>query len=69
MKILFQGDSITEWNRDKSNPEDLGSGYVRVASEAIARNLRLSTAESAVTVRGSSSSVGRRIPLMCSPTS
>ena len=36
MKILFQGDSITEWNRDKSNPEDLGSGYVRVASEAIA---------------------------------
>ncbi|MBQ3069265.1 MAG: SGNH/GDSL hydrolase family protein [Clostridia bacterium] len=36
MKILFQGDSITEWNRDKSNPEDLGSGYVRVAAEAIA---------------------------------
>ncbi len=36
MKILFQGDSITEWNRDKSNPDDLGNGYVRVASEAIA---------------------------------
>lgn len=36
MKILFQGDSITEWKRDLANPDDLGDGYVRVAAEAIA---------------------------------
>ena len=36
MKILFQGDSITECNRDKTNPDDLGNGYVRVASELLA---------------------------------
>ena len=36
MKILFQGDSLTECNRDKSNPSDLGNGYVAVASELIA---------------------------------
>ncbi len=32
MKILFQGDSLTECNRDKSNPDDLGNGYVAVAA-------------------------------------
>ena len=36
MKILFQGDSLTECNRDKSNPDDLGNGYVAVASRLIA---------------------------------
>ena len=36
MKILFQGDSITEWNRDKADPDDLGCGYVAVASKLIA---------------------------------
>lgn len=28
MRILFQGDSITDCGRDRSNPADLGSGYV-----------------------------------------
>ena len=37
MKILFQGDSLTECNRDKSNPDDLGNGYVAVASRLIAQ--------------------------------
>ena len=36
MKILFQGDSLTECNRDKTNPEDLGNGYVAVASKLLA---------------------------------
>ncbi len=36
MKILFQGDSLTECNRDKTNPDDLGNGYVAVASRLIA---------------------------------
>lgn len=36
MKILFQGDSLTECNRDKSNPADLGNGYVATASRLIA---------------------------------
>lgn len=31
MKILFQGDSITEARRDKSDMSDLGSGYVNYA--------------------------------------
>ncbi len=36
MKILFQGDSITEWNRNLNDPDDLGNGYVSVASRLIA---------------------------------
>ena len=36
MKILFQGDSLTECNRDKANPLDLGNGYVAVASKLVA---------------------------------
>lgn len=35
MKILFQGDSITEWNRDKSDPDDLGNGYVSVTAKLL----------------------------------
>jgi len=36
MKILFQGDSITDANRDRSNPQDLGQGYPKYAAALIA---------------------------------
>ena len=32
MKILFQGDSVTDAGRDRSNPADMGEGYPRYAS-------------------------------------
>ena len=32
MKILFQGDSVTDAGRDRSNPSDMGEGYPRYAS-------------------------------------
>lgn len=35
MKILFQGDSITDAGRDKRNYHDLGAGYPRYAAEHI----------------------------------
>ena len=36
MKILFQGDSITDAGRDKRNYHDMGAGYPKYASELIA---------------------------------
>ncbi len=36
MKILFQGDSITDAGRDRSNPENLGNGYPKYAAALIA---------------------------------
>ena len=35
MKILFQGDSITDAGRDKRNYHDLGNGYPKYAAEAL----------------------------------
>ena len=35
MKILFQGDSITDCGRDKRNYHDLGPGYPKYAREGI----------------------------------
>lgn len=35
MKILFFGDSITEGNRDKSDPASLGDGYVYILHEKL----------------------------------
>ena len=35
MKILFQGDSITDADRDRSNPHDLGTGYPLYAAKFI----------------------------------
>lgn len=35
MKILFQGDSITDAGRDRSNPHDLGNGYPKYAAQAL----------------------------------
>ena len=35
MKIVFQGDSITDAGRDKRNYHDLGAGYPKYASEHI----------------------------------
>ncbi len=32
MKILFQGDSVTDAGRDRSHPNDMGDGYPRYAS-------------------------------------
>ena len=36
MKILFQGDSITDAGRDRSNKEDMGQGYPKYAAAYIA---------------------------------
>lgn len=33
MRILFQGDSITDVGRDRSDFKDLGNGYVKIISE------------------------------------
>ena len=33
--ILFQGDSITDCHRDRSNPDDLGKGYAMLAAKAL----------------------------------
>ena len=38
MKILFQGDSITDAGRDKSNYYDMGEGYPKYAVECIRKN-------------------------------
>lgn len=38
MKILFQGDSITDAGRDKENFNDLGCGYPKFAAEFIRQN-------------------------------
>ena len=35
MRILFQGDSITDAGRDKRNYYDMGRGYAKYASEAL----------------------------------
>lgn len=35
MKILFQGDSVTDAGRDHTNPSDMGDGYPRYASAMI----------------------------------
>lgn len=35
IKILFQGDSITDAGRPKDNPHDLGPGYPKYAAEGI----------------------------------
>ena len=35
MKILFQGDSITDANRNRSNIHDLGQGYAKYAAPLI----------------------------------
>ena len=37
MKILFQGDSITDAGRDHRNYHDMGCGYPKYASELIAK--------------------------------
>lgn len=38
MKILFQGDSITDAGRDKRNYHQMGNGYPKYAAEAISEN-------------------------------
>ena len=38
MRILFQGDSITDAGRDRSNPKDLGPGYPFYAAEQIIKD-------------------------------
>ncbi len=35
MKVLFQGDSVTDAGRDRSNPHDMGEGYPRYAAAMI----------------------------------
>lgn len=35
MKILFQGDSITDCNRDYSDSHELGQGYAKMSAELI----------------------------------
>ena len=36
MKILFQGDSITDAGRDRNDPHDMGNGYPKYAAAMIA---------------------------------
>ena len=38
MKILFQGDSITDAGRDKRNYHDMGNGYPKYAAQIIAKD-------------------------------
>ena len=38
IKLLFQGDSITDAGRDKRNYRDMGKGYPKYAAELIAQN-------------------------------
>lgn len=38
MKILFQGDSITDAGRDRENIHNLGNGYPKYAAELIKKN-------------------------------
>ena len=35
MKILFQGDSITDWGRDRNNIHNLGNGYPKYAAKLL----------------------------------
>ncbi len=35
MKILLQGDSITDWGRDRSDPHNMGGGYALFAAQAV----------------------------------
>lgn len=35
MRLLFQGDSITDCNRKRENPKDLGQGYVKMIQQAL----------------------------------
>lgn len=35
MKVLFQGDSVTDSGRDKEHPQDMGEGYPRYAAAMI----------------------------------
>lgn len=35
MRILFQGDSITDWGRDRDDIHNLGNGYPKFAAELI----------------------------------
>lgn len=37
IKILFQGDSITDWGRDKRNYHQMGNGYPKYASDYISK--------------------------------
>lgn len=37
MKILFQGDSITEWHRDVNDPDSIGDGYVAFAIDNLTK--------------------------------
>ena len=38
IRVLFQGDSITDAGRDKRNYRDMGEGYPKYAAELIAQN-------------------------------
>ena len=35
LKILFQGDSITDAGRDRYHPQDLGNGYVSIIANKL----------------------------------
>ena len=39
MRILFQGDSITDAGRDKRNYYNLGNGYPKYAAELIKKEI------------------------------
>lgn len=35
MRVLFQGDSVTDAGRDRTDPHHLGNGYVRFAARML----------------------------------
>lgn len=37
--LVFFGDSITEWGRDRSQPSDLGTGYVHYVGEELKKEV------------------------------
>ena len=41
MKILFQGDSITDADRDREDPHNLGNGYPKDAARFLKEKYRL----------------------------
>lgn len=38
-RLVFFGDSITEWGRDRNQPSDLGTGFVHYVGEALKKKV------------------------------
>ena len=38
-RLVFFGDSITEWGRDRNQPSDLGTGFIHYVGEALKKKV------------------------------